>query len=190
MERKGTWIMTYTGKHLYLLDPREDEIDRHDIAHALSNICRFTGHTKYFYSVGTHSILCAEQARKDGMSAKIQLYLLLHDATEAYLTDVSRPLKSLLGSVYTDLEDSLHKCVFEHFNLPFPTDEEWKTIKHYDDYILGCEIPQLMLNPDEFNVVIYDGFCIPRFSNVHVENRFLEILDILIIEHEEEKKNG
>src|SRR5437764_5017626 len=96
------WIMTYTGKNFHLLNPQPDEVDRVDIAHALSNVCRFTGHTKDFYSVATHSILCAEQARKDGMSAKIQLYCLLHDGSETYLADVNAPLKAILGKVYTD----------------------------------------------------------------------------------------
>jgi 5'-deoxynucleotidase YfbR-like HD superfamily hydrolase len=190
MERKSSWIMVYSGKHFYLLDPRADEVDRIDIAHALSNICRFTGHTNYFYSVGTHSILCAEQARKDNMSAKIQLYCLLHDATEAYVGDVSRPLKKELGKIYTDMEDAIHKCVWEHFELPQPTEEEWRTVKHYDDFMLGNEAPQLMLNPDEFQdiEIVYDGVQIPRFGNVHVENRFLEILEFLLKEYKEETK--
>lgn len=190
MERnRGPWIMCYTGKHFHLQHPIADEVDRVDIAHSLSNNCRFTGHTKDFYSVATHSILCAEQARKDGMTAKIQLYLLLHDASETYLTDVNRPLKEVLGKIYTDLEDRVQSVVWEHFGLPEPTDLEWRTVKHYDNYLLANEIGQLMINSDEFDIEpIYDGIQIPRYSNVHVKNRFLEILEFLLKEYKEETK--
>lgn len=191
MERKGQWIMTYSGIHFYLLDPRAEDISALDIAHALSNICRYTGHTKYFYSVGTHSILCAEQARNEGASTLIQLYLLLHDATEAYLTDVSRPLKALLGKVYTDMEDAVHKCVFEHFGLPQPTEGEWQIVKHYDNYLLANEIPLLMINPEEFGIEpVYNQIKIPQFSNIYVENRFLEILNYLLAKYKEENANA
>lgn len=185
------WIMTYTGKHFHLLNPQPDEVDRVDIAHALSNVCRFTGHTKDFYSVATHSILCAEQARKDGMSAKIQLYCLLHDGSESYLADVNAPLKEILGKVYTDLEDKVQSTIYKHFGLPEPTDEEWKTVKHYDCFMFQNEIAQLMLNADEFEATpIYNGVYIPRFGNVHTRKRFIDILEYLLIEVEEEKKHA
>ena len=54
------WIQTFTGKRMYPLDPKPEDICIEDIAHALSNICRFTGHTKKFYSVGEHSINCLD----------------------------------------------------------------------------------------------------------------------------------
>lgn len=191
MERNKAWIMTYTGRKFHLSEPSPEEVDREDIAHALSNICRFTGHTKYFYSVGTHSILCAEQARKDGMSAKIQLYCLLHDGSEAYLTDVNRPLKSIIENVYCPIEEEVSVVIFEHFGLPQPTDEEWKTVKHYDNLMLANEIGQLMINADEFEIEpIYNGIYLPRYGNVHVKNRFIDILEYLIVEYEEEKKNA
>jgi hypothetical protein len=190
MERKGQWIMTYTGKKFHLLDPHPDEVDIMDITHALSNVCRYTGHTKYFYSVATHSILCVDQARKDNMTAKMQLYIALHDASEAYLTDVNRPLKSILGKIYTDLEDKVTEVIFEHFGLPQPTEQEWKTVKYYDDFVLANEIPQLMLNAEEFGIEpIYNGIQIPRYGNVHVENRFRQIIELLLKEYEEEKAN-
>lgn len=191
MERTGQWIMCYSGTKFYLQDPIAEDVNELDIAHALSNICRFTGHTKYFYSVGTHSVLCAEQARKDNMSAKIQLYLLLHDASEAYLTDVNRPLKDIIRHVYSPLEEKVISVVFEHFGLPQPTDEEWNAIKYYDDLLLANEIGQLMINQEEFAIKpIYNGILLPRFGNVHVENRFLQILEFLLKEYEEEKKNA
>jgi hypothetical protein len=189
LSRVGTWIMTYVGNHFYPLDPRIEDIDKVDIAHSLSNYARFTGHTREFYSVGTHSILCAESARKDGMSTKIQLYCLLHDGSEAYLGDIARPLKELLPN-YVAMEEEVQACVFEHFGLPQPTDEEWRTVKHYDDYLLANEIGQLMINAEEFGIEpIYDGIVIPRYSNVHVKNRFLEILEFLLKDYKEEIGN-
>jgi hypothetical protein len=186
--RVGTWIMTYTGKHFYPLDPRVEDIDMVDIAHALSNYARYTGHTKFFYSVGTHSILCAEQARRDNMTTKIQLYCLLHDATEAYIGDMARPVKELFPT-FSLIEDEIHKCIWEHFGLPQPNEEEWETVKYYDDLLLANEIGQLMINPDEFSIEpIYDGIYIPRFTNVHVEKRFLDILEFLLKEYKEELK--
>lgn len=187
MERNKQWIMTYTGKRFYLADPKPEQFCRIDIAHSLSNVCRFTGHTKHFYSVAMHSILCAEQARKDGMSTLVQLYLLLHDASEAYLADVNRPLKSLLGKTYTDLEDKVSEVAFEHFGLPQPTEEQWKTVKHYDNFLLANEIGQLMLNPEEFGIEpIYNGIHFPQLGNVQVKNRFLEILEFLLEEYQKE----
>lgn len=182
--------MCYTGTKFYLLDPRAEDVRAEDIAHALSNYCRYTGHTKDFYSVATHSILCAELARLDGMSAKIQLYNLLHDGSEAYLGDIARPLKELLPN-YVEIEDRVQEVVFEAFGLPQPTEEEWKTIKHYDNYMLGTEIAQLMINHEEFAgvEVIYNGITIPKRGNVHVKNRFLTILDILLKEYKEETLN-
>lgn len=186
-----SWIMTYSGKHFHLLDPQVEEVDRCDIAHALSNVCRFTGHTRTFYSVGTHSILCAEQARKDGMNAKIQLYCLLHDASETYLSDVNRPLKEIIRDVYEPIENRVMEVVFEHFNLPQPTEDEWKTVKYYDDLLIANETAQLMPNPEEFAFKpIYNGIEIPKYKNVQTRHKFIEILEQLIVEYEEEKAHA
>jgi hypothetical protein len=187
--RIGNWIQTYSGIRFYLLDPRAEEVNAYDIAHALSNYCRFTGHTKEFYSVGTHSILCADLARKDSMSVKIQLYCLLHDGSEAYLGDIARPLKAMLPN-YVEMEDKVQEAVYEAFGLPQPTDEEWKTVKHYDDFMLANEIGQLMINSEDFGIEpIYNGIHIPRQGNVQVRNRFLDILDYLLKEYKEELEN-
>jgi uncharacterized protein len=189
--RKGNYIQTFSGIRFYLLDPRAEDVNAYDIAHSLSNNCRFTGHTKEFYSVATHSILCADQARKDGMSAKIQLYCLLHDGSEAYLNDIARPLKEILGTLYTDMEDTVQEVIYEQFGLPQPTEEEWKTVKFYDDFLLANEIGQLMVNSEDFGIEpIYNGVHFPRgYSNVQTRNRFLEILEQLIEEYKEEIGN-
>lgn len=86
-----SWIQTRSGKPFTLLDPDPDSIEIEDIAHALSQLCRFTGHTSSFMSVAQHSVIVAslldDAERFNG---------LMHDAPEAYLGDVSRPLRELL----------------------------------------------------------------------------------------------
>src|SRR5712664_1181267 len=88
MSDRGPWIETFTGHAFYLLDPRPEDILIEDIAHALSQACRFTCHTRRFYSVAEHSyhiaVLCEKEYKLGG---------LLDDAEETYLGDMNRPLK-------------------------------------------------------------------------------------------------
>lgn len=87
IERGDDWIITYTGKKFWPLDPRPEDIDILDIAHHLSNICRFTGAVRGFFSVAQHSFGVSL------LSFEHELYGLLHDASEAYLCDISTPVK-------------------------------------------------------------------------------------------------
>lgn len=112
----GPWIETYTGKKYSFLNPRVDQIDAVDIAHALSKICRFTGHTKWAYSVGQHCLLVSAHLSNTGYSNPIALAGLLHDAPEAYVSDLSSPLKSLLP-IYRDIEASAASVVEERYGL-------------------------------------------------------------------------
>ena len=93
-----SYITTYTGKHFDPIQPEPGLFDLTDISHALSLLCRGNGHMKHFYSVAQHSIACAEEAKARGYSARVQLGCLLHDASEAYLSDVTRPVKLLSKS--------------------------------------------------------------------------------------------
>lgn len=125
----NTWIQTYTGRAFDLLDPQPEHIDVLDIAHALSQLCRFTGHTRAFYSVAQHSCLVAEIARDlcEGMIGAVcpdavALAALLHDAPEAYIGDVSSPLKRALRgegqlSAYDVIEDRISRAVDIRFRL-------------------------------------------------------------------------
>lgn len=107
-----TTIQTYTGKTFDLANPDPDLIDIVDIAHALSMICRFTGHVREFDSVAQHSLVVAEM-----LPPHLQLVGLMHDATEAYVTDVSRPLKGMLPA-YKEIEDSVWRAIATRFDLP------------------------------------------------------------------------
>lgn len=87
------WIETFSGIRFYLDDP---EFSHADIAHTLSMNCRYNGHCNKFYSVAEHSMLVSALVDELGGNEQQMLEALLHDATEAYLTDVPAPFKQLL----------------------------------------------------------------------------------------------
>ena len=118
------WIATYTGKAFKPLDPKPEDICIEDIAHALSLICRFTGHCKVFYSVAEHSIRCAAEARPED-----RLWALLHDASEAYLADIARPVKERIPG-YAEAEDRLLRMIIEKYGLTWPMPAAVKEIDH------------------------------------------------------------
>ncbi|HEV7236976.1 MAG TPA: hypothetical protein VGN15_12380, partial [Ktedonobacteraceae bacterium] len=141
-ERKGGSIKTYTGIHVYPLDARVEEIDLEDIAHALSNLCRYTGHTSKFYSVGEHSVRVSEYL--EGMSSMATARVgLLHDATEAYLNDIARPIKHSpgFGPAYRTAEQRLYEVIAQKFDLPKKLPE---VVHHADDTLLVTEMRDLM----------------------------------------------
>lgn len=130
-----SWIQTYTGKKFFPLAPRPDNIDIRDIAHSLSLQCRFNGHCQSFYSVADHSVRVAAV-----LPPPLQLAGLLHDAAEAYVGDLPRPVKQQLPT-FADAEDSLLKAIFTHFGLPWPVPVE---VWHADDKLLATELRDLM----------------------------------------------
>lgn len=91
-----TWILTNSGRPFDLLNPRAENVITTDLAHALSLVCRFCGHCAHHYSVAQHSLLVAYIIEKEGGTPEEQLAGLLHDGTEAYISDLTRPLKLLL----------------------------------------------------------------------------------------------
>ncbi len=114
------FVITYTGKKFSFDHITQDSIDIRDIAHALSHLCRFTGHTNMFYSVAQHSLLVSEKM-PGGPADK--LVGLLHDAAEAYINDLASPLKkwmeegSCCGSVYHHLQDSITAIVYNKYGV-------------------------------------------------------------------------
>ena len=132
---RGDWMQTFSGGKFYPLSPRVSEVVPADIAHALSLICRFGGHSQSFYSVAEHSILLSRS-----VSPENALWALLHDATEAYIGDMIRPLKYSM-SEYRAAELVLMRVICERFGLDpdFPLE-----VQEADNRILLDERYQVM----------------------------------------------
>ncbi|MGZ8505707.1 MAG: hypothetical protein ACXWW0_00240 [Bacteroidia bacterium] len=122
---------TETGAEINLQNPSIEMITRRDIVTALSKICRFGGHVPKHYSVAQHTVLVMLLA-----PAHLQQAALLHDAAEAYLGDVIKPLKVLLGDAYANLEHTFEKLIFEKFNVDINLLQK---IKSYDMKALEME---------------------------------------------------
>lgn len=131
------FMTTYTGVRFNLIEPRAEDVRIEDIAHALSNLCRFTGHTSRFYSVAEHSWLVSTHC-----SPWLELEGLLHDAGEAYVNDLSRPLKHHPAmSAYRDTEAKVMAAVSERFGL---SAESLAQVKDIDNKIVCDEALALM----------------------------------------------
>src|SRR5277367_2680014 len=143
MRGDNEYIRTYTGHKCWPCDPRVEDIHIEDIAHALSLLCRFTGHVREFYSVGDHSLRVSELC-----SPENKLWGLLHDASEAYLADVARPVKrnEVFGAYYKKVEGGLMAVIAEKFGLVMPESPEVKT---FDNILLRTEQRDLMPVPKD-----------------------------------------
>jgi 5'-deoxynucleotidase YfbR-like HD superfamily hydrolase len=121
---RSDWFITAGGRKVHVLSPDVSTIELDDIAHALSHVCRFGGHCKSFYSVAEHSVLVSliatQLAAAAGLSQRaievVALEGLMHDATEAYVGDVIRPLKRELAD-YEAIETLWHRAVSQRFGL-------------------------------------------------------------------------
>lgn len=126
-------IKTFSGR-IDPLNPVVDEINIEDIAHALSRQCRYNGHCVGFISVARHSIWVASRLETQGFDEVTQLTGLLHDAAEAYLGDLVRPIKnSDFGIEYLKVEAILEAVIAEKFTIPWPFPE---AVREADDYVL------------------------------------------------------
>ena len=139
----SNYITTYTGRHFYPTAPDPDAILIEDIAHALSLICRGNGHIKTFWSVGQHSICCAKEASARGLSNRMVLACLLHDASECYMSDIPRPFKEELPE-YRERESRLLDMIYEKFLGSVLTQEEQEQLKEIDDALLWYDLENLL----------------------------------------------
>jgi hypothetical protein len=133
--RIGGWLQTFSGGQFWPLDPRPEEVSLEDIAHALANLCRFAGHCLKFYSVAQHSVIVSRIVPREHA-----LQALLHDAAEAYMVDVPRPLKLALPD-YRGLEKRVQAVIYRRFGLPEVDDP---CVKAADDRALAQEHIDLM----------------------------------------------
>ncbi|WP_312299152.1 phosphohydrolase [Stutzerimonas nitrititolerans] len=130
-----TWILTRTGQRFDLLQPRASQIAVLDIAHALAHLCRFNGHASRHYSVAQHSLLVASIVPPEH-----QLAALLHDATEAYVGDMVRPLKQVMPE-YQQIEQRIWLAICERFDI---APELPECVREADMIALATERAQLM----------------------------------------------
>ena len=142
MDRIGDWMQTATGRKFWPLDPRPEDVDIEDIAHALSNVCRFGGHCREFYSVAEHSVRVSDYVGALGGAPWHRLAGLLHDATEAYLGDMIRPLKIQAEMVPFRLaEGRVEQAIRLRFSVvTFAT----PLIKTADEALLATEARDIM----------------------------------------------
>ncbi|MCX7749211.1 MAG: DUF429 domain-containing protein [Clostridia bacterium] len=155
----GEYITTFSKIHFTPTEPVAADIKIKDVAHALSLLCRANGHFRSFFSVAQHSINCAMEARERGCSPRIQLACLLHDASEAYISDVTRPIKKLLPD-YREFEDRLQNTIWNKYLEQQLNNDEVAQVFQIDDAMLYYEFlyfmeeqifeqkPDIKSNPD------------------------------------------
>lgn len=129
-------VKVAAGHYVDLAKPDPATIDIQSIAAALSKICRYGGHCPRFYSVAEHCVLATNLAVIDGCSLREQQAVFLHDAAEAYVGDVVKPLKLLL-SEYSTIEDRVEFAIENAFVVNFIRNHD--TIKRYDRMMLKAE---------------------------------------------------
>lgn len=138
-ERHGDWMQTATGRKFWPMDPRPEEVFIEDIAHSLAMQCRYAGHCLRFYSVAEHSVLIARHLAARQAPA-VALWALLHDASEAYLVDVPRPVKPYLTG-YKDAEEKVMGAVCSRFGLPVEMPAE---VHAADSRIIADELANMV----------------------------------------------
>lgn len=146
------WILTRTGKRFNAFQPVAELVDAEDIAFALGNLCRFTGHCR-FYSVAQHSIITALIIEHDlpvPVSPMLTLGALLHDAHEAFLNDLASPIKRHLPR-YVSLCDNVQRVIEQRFNVILSADER-AIINRADLIALASEAKVLAPNTDGWNL--------------------------------------
>lgn len=177
-------IFTFTGKPVDPLDIDLASICIEDIAHHLSQLCRFTGATRSFYSVAEHSVRVSEIAEAMGpqenqnAAALLGLYGLLHDGSEAYICDVASPVKGSDGfKSYREIEAGLQARIYRRFGLKSTMPAE---VAAADALMLAVEFRDLMTMSPAGLVQQADGLATIRpWSPLTAESRFLARFEAL-----------
>lgn len=141
---RGPWMQTWLGGRFYPLDPRPEDIDPRDIARGLAFQNRYHGQTSYPLTIAQHSCVAADHAEDKLEDVELARVMLLHDATEAYLGDMNRPLKSIMPQ-YRELEANLWRAIAARFSLPREMPE---AVKRIDDEMLAIEKANLAPNAE------------------------------------------
>lgn len=171
------YMDTYSGLQFDPMNIASEHIRLEDIAHALSLLCRGGGHLSHFYSVGQHSVNCAGEAEARGWSKRVVLACLLHDASEAYISDIIRPVKKHLSN-YLEIEGMIMQAVWEHFGLADLTAEEQESVRQIDDEILLYELDALL--PGHQISALPDIKSVPELRECsfrEIEERFIKMAE-------------
>ncbi len=180
------YLKTYMGNKVNPLNVTPKDITLEDIAHALSLLCRGNGQVAHFYSVGQHCINCAKEAAVRGDSVRLQLGCLLHDAAEAYMSDLITPIKVLMPKYY-EIEDDFLKAVYAKFGLGDITKEEWEHIMEIDKALLTYDLVELLKEPapeDALKPVRTPDIAFRPFEEVEEEYKALALRLIALMEAE------
>ncbi len=121
----STWLHTHSGVAWDLARPLAEQVRIDDIAHALSQINRFNGHGDFPLSVAEHSVMVSRRVRERTKDDQAAMVALFHDAHEAYIGDVTTPMKTLLGDVYREVEGKNLRAVMEAIGIDEATQERW-----------------------------------------------------------------
>ena len=144
METKYDWMETYTGRKFFPTHPSAGDICIEDIVHALSMLCRFGGHCREFYSVAQHSCLVADMV--ENVQPDAALAALMHDAEEAYIGDIIRPIKRSVPEI-SNAGAEIELMIFQVFGIPHPMPE---VVKWADNVMLKNEHAQIMHGRNEW----------------------------------------
>ena len=172
-------MSTFSGRKPDPMNIDAREICPEDIAHALSLLCRGGGQLKYFYSVGQHCINCMKEAKARGWSKRMQLACLIHDASEAYISDIIRPVKVHLSN-YMEIEEHIMDKIWQRFDLDDLTEEENRRWKQVDNDVLKLEL--MVLIEGEENAVCEELCSCPDLSERSwrdVEEEFRDLAENL-----------
>lgn len=168
-------INTFSGKQFDPYFAKKSDICIEDIAHALSLMTRANGHFSDFYSVAQHSIACCLEAKARNEAPKTALFCLLHDSAEAYMSDVTRPVKARMPE-FKAAEEKLLSLIFDVLAGSQPDEHQKKVIKLADDAMLYAEFHHFMNIdfPDTAEKLLHT----PDFSTVPFKTAEKEFLDL------------
>ena len=133
----GNTIKVFRGHYVDLANPTPESIEIESIAWALAKTCRFGGHCPMFYSVAEHSVRASLAAYSDGLGAEVAFAVLMHDAAEAYIGDIVKPLKLMLGNKIAEIEQNLEVAIGIRFGIDWNAHKE--SIKRFDRLMLKAE---------------------------------------------------
>jgi hypothetical protein len=181
------WIITASGSKLFFLDPATHAINLGDIAQCAGNICRFTGATSQFYSVAQHSTFVGRLVKKmlddEGVDRESVEYWdqilagLLHDAEEAYVNDLSSPLKTVIRGKYTWIATGIRRVIFEKYGI------DWayynKTVKDADNIAIVVERYYLIPDHPDWPKVAKSEMEYPPLTEMTPQRATQEFADAL-----------